>query len=67
MGAHLNVLREGFPMNTNITGFRWFSKPVAFLCLDKNGLIIEMVKGIFEGEFPIRYKKKSSYNMKFEN
>ena len=24
MGIHLKVLREGFPLNTNMTGFRWF-------------------------------------------
>ena len=26
------VLSESFPMNTNMTGFRWFSKYFAFLC-----------------------------------
>ena len=26
MGPHLRVPRENFPMNTNMTGFRWFSK-----------------------------------------
>ena len=26
MGSHLWVLSEGYPMNTNMTGFRWFSK-----------------------------------------
>ena len=26
MGTHLRVLSESFPMNTNMTGFRWFSK-----------------------------------------
>ena len=25
MGTHLRVLSESFPMNTNLTGFRWFS------------------------------------------
>ena len=25
MGTHLRVLSEGFPMNTNMPGFRWFS------------------------------------------
>ena len=25
MGTHLKVLGESFPMNTNMTGFRWFS------------------------------------------
>ena len=26
MGTHLKVLSEGYPMNTNMTGFRRFSK-----------------------------------------
>ena len=26
MGTNLGVLGESFPMNTNMTGFRWFSK-----------------------------------------
>ena len=25
MGTHLRVLIESFPMNTNMTGLRWFS------------------------------------------
>ena len=25
-GSHLGVLSEGYPMNNNTTGFRWFSK-----------------------------------------
>ena len=26
MGIHLRVPRESYPMNTNMIGFRWFSK-----------------------------------------
>ena len=26
MGTHMKVLGESFPMNTNMTGFQWFSK-----------------------------------------
>ena len=26
MGTHLRVLIKSYPMNTNMTGFRWFSK-----------------------------------------
>ena len=33
MGSHLKVLSESFPMSTNMTGFRWFSKIFAFLCI----------------------------------
>ena len=31
-GIHLRVLNESYPMNTNMTGFRCFSKTFAFLC-----------------------------------
>ena len=31
MGTHLNVLSKSYPMNTNMTGLRWFSKSFAFL------------------------------------
>ena len=31
-GIHLRVLCESFQMNTNMTGFRWFSKNSAYLC-----------------------------------
>ena len=32
MGTHLKVLSESFPMNTNMTGFRGFSRYLDFLC-----------------------------------
>ena len=32
MGTYMRVLSENFPMNTNMTGFRSFSKIVASLC-----------------------------------
>ena len=32
MGTHVRVLGESFPMNTNMTGFRWFSKIFASSC-----------------------------------
>ena len=32
MGTHPRVLSESFPMSTNMTGFRRFSKPFAYLC-----------------------------------
>ena len=35
MGTHLRVLCEGYPMSTNMTGFRWFSKMFAFLCIGR--------------------------------
>ena len=30
-GTHLRVLSESFPMNINMTGFRWFSKKIVFV------------------------------------
>ena len=35
MGTHLKVLSESFPMNTNVTGFRWFSKIFASFCFGR--------------------------------
>ena len=32
-GTHLRVLSESFPMNTNMTGLRWFSEISALLCI----------------------------------
>ena len=32
-GTHLRVLNEGFPMNTNMTGFRFFFKNLCILVL----------------------------------
>ena len=35
MGTHLRVLRESYPMNTIMIGFRWFSKVIASLCFGR--------------------------------
>ena len=35
MGTHLRVLSKRYPMNTNMTGCRWFSKIFAFLCFGR--------------------------------
>ena len=34
MGTHPRVLCESYPMNTNMTGFRWFSKIFASMCFE---------------------------------
>ena len=34
-GTHLRVLSESYLMNTNMTGFRWFSNNIASLCYEK--------------------------------
>ena len=41
MGTILRVLSESYPMNTNMTGFKWFLKVSA---LEECGLSIGMVK-----------------------
>ena len=38
MGTHLRVLSESFPMNTNTTGFSWFSKILRPTALDEGSL-----------------------------
>ena len=38
MGTHLTVLSESYPMNTNRTGFTWFSKIFASLFFGWNFL-----------------------------
>ena len=44
MGTHLIAHSESYPMNTNMTGFRWFSKSKCHYALDENSLIIGRVK-----------------------
>ena len=43
MGAHLRALSESFPMNTNMTGFRWILKTFAYSALDEVNLGIGRV------------------------
>ena len=42
MGTHMRVLSERYPMNTNMTGFRWFS--LRHFALDKSSVSIRRVK-----------------------
>ena len=35
MGTHPRVLSESYPMNTNMTGFQWFSEVSASLCFGR--------------------------------
>ena len=41
MGTQLRVLIESYPMNTNITGFRWFSKICLLVILAKVASALE--------------------------
>ena len=43
MGTHLRVLNESFQMNTNMTGFRWFSSIFVSCALDESSLTIQRV------------------------
>ena len=43
MGTHLRVLSESYPMNTNMTWFRCFSKTFASLCFGWSSLSIGRV------------------------
>ena len=45
MGTHLRQLSESYPMNTNMTGFRWFSKNICVLVFwSKVALALEWLK-----------------------
>ena len=44
MGTHMRVLSKSFPMNTNMTGFRWFLN--IFATLDESSLSIGRVNSI---------------------
>ena len=35
MGTHLRVIGGSYLMNTNMTGFRWFTKSFASLCFGR--------------------------------
>ena len=42
-GTYLRVLSESYPMNTNMTGFRRFSKYLCHFALDKSSLSLGRV------------------------
>ena len=66
MGTHLRVLSESFPMNTNMTGFRGFSKIFVFLCLGwKLSLSIGRVREAIWLHRPVQDSsmRKISYNV----
>ena len=55
MGAHLRVLSQGYPMNTNMTGSGWFSKIFASLCFGRSS--IGRVNKAIQGEQNIKLSK----------
>ena len=46
MGIHLRVHNESYPMNTNMTGFRWLSKSLHPCALDESSLSIGRVNNL---------------------
>ena len=46
MGTHLRVLSESYPMNTNMTGFRWFSKSLHPCSLDEVASALEGLRWV---------------------
>ena len=54
MGTHLRVLGESFPMSTNVTGFRWFSKLKALPCFVCS-LSIGRVKPSMSKKYSLKY------------
>ena len=48
MGTHLRVFNESFPMNTNTTGFRFFSTILRPCALDEGSLSIGRVDLLIE-------------------
>ena len=51
MGIHLKVLSKGYPMNTNMTGFSWFSK---ILCFGEN-LVALVLEGLIHSKYQGRH------------
>ena len=49
MGTHNRVLSNSFPMNTNMTGFRYFHKYLRPSALEESSLSIGRVKGLTTG------------------
>ena len=48
MGTHLIVLSKNYPMNTNMTRFKRFSKFVNSFAFDENSLSIDRVNDIYD-------------------
>ena len=61
MGTHLTVLSENYPINTNMTGFRWFSKIFAFLLWRKVSSALEGLYGKMGINDPEPYTEHMHY------
>ena len=47
MGTHLRELVESFPMDTNMTAFRWFSKTSASLCFERKLNLFDIILHVY--------------------
>ena len=57
MGTHLCILSESYLINTNMAGFRWFSKIIfAPLCFGENSRSIARVNPYAAGGYFGQYK-----------
>ena len=63
MGTHLKVLGKSYPMNTNMAGFRWFTKNSRPCALDESRLSIGRVKKFTE----LYDNKNNNYNYNNNN
>ena len=68
MGTHLRVFSESYQINTNMTGFRWFSK---YCALEESSLHIGGVKILLANKhfaklFILRFKPIHSFENNFE-
>ena len=67
MGTHLRVLSKSYPMNSNMAGFRWFSKILHSCALDESSLSYGRVKHvailIYQHYFPTKceYTQNNSF------
>ena len=55
MSTHSRVLGKSYPMNTNMTWFRWFSKSLRSCALDKSSLSIGRVKMSYRYVWMVNY------------
>ena len=57
MGAHMGELSESFQMNTNMTGFKWFSKIIRVLWTK----VASALEGLIQNVWNIIYMALNSH------
>ena len=61
--THLRVLSESYPMNTNMAGFRWFSKTLCVLVLWRE--IVSALEGLKPTYNPL-FKSRSTMSILYD-